>query len=79
MDSLDLSVYATTSDLQSALQQQSEAMQASESQSSEAVAALDGRMEGVEGDLGRLSEQIEELHVSPTSYEQTTLSFVCVS
>ena len=57
MESLDLSPFATTSDLQAALQQ-------SESQSSETVAALGGRMEGVEADLGKLREDIEELRVS---------------
>lgn len=63
MESLDLSPYATTSDLQSALQQASESAL---KQSSEAVAELGGRMEGVETDLARLTEQIDELQVRPT-------------
>lgn len=66
MESLDLSPYATTSDLQSALQQQSEASESALKQSSEAVAELGGRMEGVETDLARLTEQIDELQVRLT-------------
>lgn len=66
MESLDLSPYATTTDLQSALQQQSEAAESAMKQSSEAVAELGGRMEGVETDLARLTEQIDELQVRPT-------------
>ena len=53
MESLDLSPFATRADLEAGFQEQS--------QSSETLA---GRMESVEGDLGRFSEQIEELQVS---------------
>lgn len=76
MESLDLSPYATTTDLQSALQQQSEAAL---KQSSEAMAELGGRMEGVETDLARLTEQIDELQVrpTPTLSEETILSTAC--
>lgn len=72
MESLDLSPYATTSDLQSALQQQSEASESALKQSSE---ELGGRMEGVETDLARLTEQIDELQVRLTP----TLSGTCYS
>lgn len=63
MESLDLSPYATTADLQSALQQQSEASESALKQSTEVVAELGGRMDGVETDLARLTEQIDELQV----------------
>ena len=68
---MDLSLYATTSDLQSALQEHSEALQQhnntlqeASQQSSAAVAVLGGRVEGVEAEMGLLSEQINELQVS---------------
>jgi chromosome segregation ATPase len=57
VESLDLSPFATTADLEARLQEQSQAAQ----QSSE---SLGGRLEGVEGAMGRLSEQIEELQTT---------------
>ena len=57
MDSLDLSPFATTSDLQTALQQQSEAAGTA---AGEMVAQLGDKMEG---ELAKLTGQIEELQV----------------
>ena len=66
MESVDLSPFATTADLQAALVTQNEATETAAQQAqqmSEAVSQLGGRMESVEGDLGRLAEQVEELQV----------------
>ena len=49
MDSLDLSQFATRAEVEEQSQQSSE---------------LGGRMESVEGDMGRLTEQIEQLKVT---------------
>lgn len=82
MESLDLSPYATTADLQSglsALQQQSEASESALKQSTEAMTELGGRMEGVETDLARLTEQIDELQVkrcNPYTHAQTTYLYM---
>lgn len=56
VESLDLSPFATRAEVQEQVQQ-----------SSGTLADLGGRMEGVEGNLSKLSEQIEELQVTYTS------------
>lgn len=60
VDTLDLSPYVTSSDLQTALRQQTEASE----KSTEAQAALDRRVDSLDGELGKLVEQIQELQVS---------------
>lgn len=72
MESLDLSPFATRAEVEASLQEQVQ-------QSSETLADLGGRMEGVEGNLSKLSEQIEELQVTyihPTYYYFTPIALV---
>ena len=61
VDTLDLSPYVTSSDLQTALRQQTEASDKSLQRSTE---ALDRRVDSLDGELGKLTEQIQELQVS---------------
>lgn len=64
VDTLDLSPYVTSSDLQTALHQQTEASEKSLQSSTE---ALDRRVDSLDGELGKLTEQIQELQVSKNS------------